>query len=268
MKKVPKKRKHNKSQHISIEVIQGEWGEIEPNKIEALLQYTASHINQLLRAPIKKKLRVVYDESGPEHFVLGSEHLIKLSVQGSYGCQFAYQFSHEFCHAIITPKDRWISVENSWDRIFRENHWFEESICQLASVFTLIRMSETWTRQSPLPEWLDYASKIKKYWQNMLNNPDAQLSNNENLNSWFCGHEDELRHEDYTTPSQRNNQKLIAYQLLPIFKNNSTRGWNAIRELPNSSDKFGDYLIKWHSMVKSSDRTFVRKIINAFGYTI
>ena len=70
---------------IPIEVLQGDWGNIELNKIAALLQYTASHINQLLRFPMKRKIKVVYDENGPEHFVFGSEHLIKLNVQGSYG---------------------------------------------------------------------------------------------------------------------------------------------------------------------------------------
>ena len=268
MKKVAKKRRQNRAWSIPIKVLQGDWRNIKLNEIAALLQYTASHINQLLRSPMKRKIKVVYDESGPEHFALGSEHLIKLSVQGSYGCQFVYQFSHEFCHAIINPEDRWTPIGNSRMRIFRENHWFEESICQLASVFTLIRMTETWIKRSPLPEWSGYAAKIKVYWQNLLNNPDAQLSDNETLNSWLCVHENKLRHEDYTTSLQRNNQKLIAYQLLPLFEKNPIQGWNAIRELPNSSEKFENYLIKWYSAVNSSDKTFVRKITNTFGYTI
>ena len=66
---------------------------------------------------------------------------------------------------------------------------------------------------------------------------------------------------------QRNNQALVAYQLLPLFEKTPS-GWNAIRKLPNSSAKLADYLVGWYSAVDPDDKIFVAEISKAFGYTV
>ena len=87
------------------------------------------------------------------------------------------------------------------------------------------------------------------------------------LHSWLSLHEDELRENPVAEREQRNNQALVAYQLLPLFER-APSGWNAIRKLPNSSDKLADYLVSWHRAVDLEDKAFVAKIAEAFDYKI
>lgn len=256
------KRPENKQKlKIQLHVSQTDWGNIQPNEIAVLLQDTAFHINRLLRVPFHEKIlitpsqvdhpKVLYRTSTEEPYI------IWLSVRDDLWCKFAYQFSHEFCHVLS-------GYEN-----FRENpnNWFHEATCELASVFTIRRMAQRWHTHPAFPKRTDYAAALRDYWQNLLNNQEAQLPENMSLHNWLSLHEDGLRENPVAEREQRNNQALVAYQLLPLFEK-TPNGWNAIRKLPNSSDKLADYLVAWYWAVDSDDKTFVAEISKAFGYTI
>jgi hypothetical protein len=83
------------------------------------------------------------------------------------------------------------------------------------------------------------------------------------LQSWLVLHEEALRKDEY----QREKNALVAYALLPIFESKPT-GWNAIRNLPNSSGNLADYFVDWHSAVDPVDKAFVARLSNAFDYAI
>ena len=60
------------------------------------------------------------------------EYLVRLNTGDRHWAQHAYQFAHEFTHILA-----------NYDEHERRNKWFEESICEMASLFVLRRMSET-----------------------------------------------------------------------------------------------------------------------------
>ena len=262
-RKQPKgKRAGNKQKlKIQLHVSQTDWGDIQPNEIAMLLQDTAFHINRLLRVPFHEKIQV--DPSQVDHpkvlYRSSTEepYIVWISAQDRFWCKFAYQFAHEFCHVLS-------GYENLREN---PNNWFHEAICELASVFTIRRMARRWRTHPTFPKRTDYAAALKDYWQNLLNNQEAQLSEDITLHSWLSLHEDELREDPVAEQEQRNNQALVAYQLLPLFEK-TPNGWNAIRKLPNSSDKLADYLVNWYSAVDPDDKIFVAEISKAFGYTI
>ena len=263
------KRRHNQVNQtgnkqklkIQLQVSQADWGDIQPNKIAVLLQDTAFHINRLLRVPFNEKIqvdpsqvdhpKVLYRSSSTEPYI------IWLTARNNFWCQFAYQFAHEFCHVLS-------GYENLREN---PNNWFHEAICELASVFTIRRMAQRWLTHPAFPKRTDYAAALRDYWQNLLNNQETQLPENMTLHSWLSLREDELRENPVAEREQRNNQALVAYQLLPLFED-IPNGWNAIRKLPNSSDRFADYLIAWYWAVDPNDKVFVARIAEAFGYTI
>ncbi len=246
---------------IQLHVSQADWGNIQPNEIAALLQDTAFHINRLLWVPFHEKIQVVPSQVDHPKVLYRSSpeepYTIWISARDDFWCKFAYQFAHEFCHVLL-------GYENLKEN---PNNWFHESLCELASVFTIRRMAQRWLTHPAFPKRTDYAVALRDYWKNLLNNQEAQLPEGIFLHSWLSLRENELRESPIDEREQRNNQKLVVYQLLPIFEK-IPNGWNAIRKLPNSSDKLADYLIAWYRAVDPHDKTFVARISEAFGYTI
>ena len=174
---------------------------------------------------------------------------IQLTARDRKWSRFSYQFSHEFCH-VLSEYER---LKNS------PNNWFHETICELASVFTLRRMAEQWLSNPPYANWADYAESLASYAQERLSRKEHQLPEGITLSAWLLSEEEALRKDPY----QRCKNAVVAYSLLPIFESDPT-GWNAIRKLPDSSALFKDYLSNWHSQVEPIDKPFVNCIIQLF----
>ena len=242
---------------MQIFTIENNWGGASIEKINELLRDTASHLERLLREPFDG---IIYVKPGPTNRdpitlyrpSLSGPYTVKLSVRGTYWDQFAYQFSHEYCHVL-----------SGYERLKQNpNNWFHETICELASVFTLRRMAERWATHPPYPNWAGYAGSLKSYWQKLLFRQEVQLPEGVSPHSWLSDHEPALREDEY----QRDKNALVAYQLLPIFENTPT-GWNAIRHLPNSTGLLDDYLVDWRVSVDSVDKPFIERLSNVLGYT-
>ena len=244
---------------MQICVFHGDWGNFNVNEIGKLLKNTASHLGRLLRTPFEGTIHVeptppnqpvpltLYREPPDDPFV------IQLTARDHRWSQFAYQFSHEFCHVLS-------GFENLKDN---PNNWFHEAICELASVFTLRRMAERWRTHPPYPNWADYAAKLRDYSEKTLSRQEVQLPEGVTLQSWLSSQEESLRKDAY----QREKNALVAYALLPIFEN-TLEGWNAIRNFPTSSGHLADYLLDWHSSADPEDKGFVARVSNAFDYKI
>lgn len=243
---------------MQIEVLSDDWG----NDIEILLKDTASHLNQLVSGPSADVIHVKAappDDFKPRVLYRSSMHrsipiTIQLAVRDTeWWDQFVYQFSHEFCHVLSNYE---LLKDNP-------NQWFHETICEVASLFTLRRMAKRWSTKPPLPHWASYAEHFTSYAHKQLSRKKVQLSEGVTLQTWLLSHEDELRKDPY----QRDKNDLVAYKLLPIFED-VPAGWNAIRKLPNSSARLSDYLRDWHSSVDSVDKPFVKRLSDAFDNVI
>ncbi len=244
--------------HMKILVAPFDWGDASLPDIEVLLADTASHLNRLLRipfigvivvipAPPNAPPEVLYRSSQAEPFI------IRLATRNCLWSQFAFQFSHEFCHVL-----------SGYERLKgNPNGWFHESICELASIFSLQRMAEQWPTNPPYPCWADYAVNLGNYAQERLSRQEVQLSAGVTLQTWLSSREETLRQDPY----QRSMNELVAYALLPIFESEPT-GWNAVGKLPPSVANFTDYLSDWHSSVDPVDKPFVARLSEVFGHTI
>ena len=231
------------------------WGEAQPRDVEALLMDTASHLNGLLRAPFTGTIVVLpappSDPTPMTHYRSSPDEpfRIQLTATDRRWAQFAYQFSHEFCH-VLSDHGRLRANPNGW---------FHEAICELASVFTLRRMAEQWTVSAPYPNWVGYAGSLLSYAEDCLSCEERQLPADMTLSSWMSKEEETLRKDRYL----RDKNALVAYTLLPIFES-EPGGWNSNRSLPDSAASFGDYLHQWYMAVDPIDRPFVGRIQSAF----
>ncbi len=137
--------------------------------------------------------------------------------------------------------------------------WFHETVCELASVFTLRRMAERWPTEPPHSHWADYAGSLASYADDLLSQVERQLPAGMALSTWLRSEEEALRKDRYL----RDKNAVVAYSLLPIFEDDPA-GWNAIRRLPASSAMLMDYLLEWHASVEPTDKPFVKRILDAF----
>jgi hypothetical protein len=80
------------------------------------------------------------------------EIVVRLDTRKTFWSQYAYQFAHELGHIHCGFRDG-----------PRENLWFEESVCETASVFCLRAMAVTWKTTPPYPHWASYAPSLRSY---------------------------------------------------------------------------------------------------------
>ncbi len=240
---------------MELVVAQDGWGEARPADVEALLANVAVHLVGRLRDGFEEMICVAPAPPGVLHprtlnrYSSDAPVVIWLTARDRRWAKYSFQFGHELCHAV-----------QPYEQLFRTaNSWFQESMCEVASLFVLRRMSETWRADPPFPNWADYAGALSGYAEERLQCPAHQLPSEMTLSRWVASQEDSLRRDH----EQRDKNAVIAGELLPLFEDNPA-GWNAIRRFPVSSARFKDYLSEWRDQVDSVDRGFAETIIRRF----
>jgi len=243
---------------MQLSVLPCDWGDAQLRDIKVLLIDTASHLNRLLRTPFEGAIVVMPAPPGAPPDVLyrsspTDPFVIRLATRNTMWSQFALQFAHEFCHVL-----------SGYERLKgNPNNWFHETICELASVFSLRRMAQRWPSHPPYPHWANYAGSLMSYAQQRLCRPEVQLPSGFTLQTWVSSREQELRKDSY----QRDMNALVAYALLPIFES-GPMGWNTITAFPSSSRGLADYLSDWYLSVDPADKSFVARLSDALGHTV
>lgn len=242
------------------------WGNARTSNIKRLCENVALHFQEQLRDEhkIDGDLTIVYRSAGPiayyRSFFDGAadEYKIGLKVTGTYWDNFSYQFGHEFCH-ILHNHD-----------LFEENHpdpngWFREAICEMANLWVIRRMSETWEHRPPYQNWVDYRHALSDYANNwMMSRPEVQYDGTGA--EWLAEWEDKMRiygSADFTYA--RVSQ--LSYKFLTIFEENP-EAWNAVRQMPTSTSKMSDYMKDWYNVVDTQDKEFVKAIATEMGITV
>ena len=240
---------------MDITVIDCDWGGALPSDIEMLLTDVACHLTETFRELPEGDIVVgstfspddnpitLFRSSREEPFT------ILLSARGRHWSQFAYQFSHELCH-VLSDYER---LRDS------RNNWFHEAICELASIFTIRRMVETWPMRPPYANWAGYAQSLSSYAEENLAREERRLPAGMTLSKWLLLEEEGLRENC----RQRDKNAIVACSLLPIFESEPAV-WSTIRRLPHSSAMFREYMLEWHSWVEPAEKPLVKRILEAF----
>ena len=173
--------------------------------------------------------------------------------------QMAYQFAHEFCHALATHSDDW---RRKWREDGKPNLWLEESICETASLFTLRAMGRTWQTAAPDRAWAYYAGEFTNYARESA--AEGRIPGGANFSSWFRRNEPALRRN----PAMREKNATVAAQLLPLFEGDP-RGWEAVtfmnlgaRDRTMSLSRF---LAEWQQNTPPRLQGFVARVALVFG---
>ena len=167
---------------------------------------------------------------------------------GKRWAQYSYQFAHEFCH-LLSDYER---LEGS------ANNWFHESICEVASLFTLSSMATTWEAEPPYPNWSSYTNSLQGLCgKSDVNTVRKELPRDDETGLWLRGHESKGRIDRYL----RKENRILALRMLPVFEQ-YPEGWNAIRRLPRSDVSISPYIEQWKKASHSCDQSFIGRLQN------
>lgn len=232
------------------------WNGGSNENITMVLQSAARELWKHMDHPALKPLIVSNGKGGPiVYYKRGQngEYRVRLNTGGKYWSQYSYQFSHEFCHILCGYKDA-----------DRSNLWFEETICETASLFSLRAMSESWKRNPPYKNWQSFSPNLLNYAQERIEEHQLKLDDETSLKTFYNQHALHLR----TNPTDRTKNTAMAIELLKLFEEQPEH-WNAIQFLNNGRHEepqsFADYLYNWRMHCPLVHQRFVDRIIELFG---
>ena len=200
-------------------------------------------------APIDVRSRggpIVWYKRAPED----GAYTVCLDVGGTYWSRYAYQFSHELCHILC----RYREGKNP-------NKWFEEALCEMASIYSLREMGNSWKTKPPYPNWKSYAGSLTKYAQDLIDKTERP---EEDLGVWYAQEKGALRRK----ADLRDKNRVVAVHLLPLFE--AHPGWweslAALNRFPSHAEQSLEaYLRNWHRATPGHLQDAPVAVLDAFG---
>lgn len=187
---------------------------------------------------------------------------IGVSTEGTYWSQYAFQFAHEFTHALAGHANDW---RKPWIRGRKANLWLEESLCETGSLFALRAMARSWQADPPYPNWRDYGRSLAKYADDRLAETERTLPAKGDFRRWLAQNEPSMRADSV----QREKNNVVARQLLPLFERKPS-GWEAVTYLnlgarrdPNLS--LAQHLADWRAAAPAAHRAFITDLALELG---
>jgi hypothetical protein len=180
----------------------------------------------------------------------GGEYRVHLDTDDNLWAQWVYQFSHELGHIL-----------SNYDTVRNRNKWFEETVCEVASLFVLRRLADVWSKDPSPGTWKKFAPALGKYADARI--AKAQLPDKMTLAEWYPARALDLAKTGY----DRDKNTLVAVQLLPLFEE-TPEHWEAISYLARAkkghSGSFAEYLKAWQESCPEKHQPFVDRIARKF----
>ena len=225
---------------VALTVINGNWGLTSLSAVRAVLRSAYGVMVRSFEAEPEAAVHVsrwnrdcsftVYDKRPYQVF---------LSARDTYWSQYVYQFSHELCH-ILTRFDRYKT---------HRHKWFEESLCELASLHALRSLARVW-KEDP-PSGVYEASAFARHHQSYAENVERKtpIPPQSDLPAWLGRNIGLLR----GNPTRRDLNRVVAVSLLSSFRQNPAL-WRDCGRLNHwdvrKDNTFSEYLDSWSDCLR------------------
>ncbi len=256
---LPPKAQHlnSKKMGLSLEVQEGGWGSAQKEAIETVLYSVADELLSRLPKKLAAPIVVSHTDNGPvalyERGPAG-EYRVQLHASGENWHLYVYEFAHEFCH-ILSNYEANVGPDTT-----KYNQWFEETLCETASLFTLKNLAATWEVSPPAPQWSEQARKLRRFFDHLVAEGHRQLPPHTPLGAWLQENEEGLRHDPYL----RNKNEVLANLLLPLFQENP-QNWAALNYLnldpSDARNSLGEYLGHWYENAPFEHKEFIGGVL-------
>lgn len=237
---------------LQIRVVPGGWG-IEAQAIEPVLYATADELVSMLPSKLAVPIVVSHTRGNPVALYdrgPAGEYLVRLHASGAGWPLYVYEFAHELCH-VLSNHDEHADTR-------KHNQWFEETLCETASLYALQAVAQKW-ELSAVPAHAALAPRLRRFYDALLAERNRELPSGATLAAWLAEHEPQLRGNPYI----REKNDLVAKQLLPFFQQDPRR-WRALAYLnlhqSDSIAPLADYLTHWNEHAPDEHRGFISEV--------
>jgi len=258
----PEKKVSSRKLGLNIQVKGDGWGKAARANIETVLYAVADELmSQLSRKPsvpivvthTRRNPVVLYDR-GPN-----GEYLVQLHASDENWHLYVYEFAHELCH-ILSNYEEYSGEDNA-----RYNQWFEETLCETASLFTLKKLAASWKASPPAPEWSAQAGRLQAFYDLLIDEGHRRLPAHSPLAVWLGENEEALRHNPYL----RQKNEVVANLLLPLFERDP-ENWATLSYLnldpADARSNLRDYLHRWYGNAPTAHKAFIADILTLFWW--
>ncbi len=248
---------------LDIKVGGNGWGDANPEDIERVLYSVASELEPYFPHGKMPLIKVEHGNDSPVALYereAGGQYVILLTAKDRHWSQFAYQFAHELTHVL----SNFDNSESRLSKVQDPNQWFEESLCEAASLFALKRMAATWEVAPPYPQWKNYAASLRRYAEQMRQENHRTLPAGFSLANWFVQNESAVRADPY----MRSKNEVVAARLLTLLEQHPEQ-WGALAFLNHdrqgAAKDIGEYLRRWYACCPDAHKTFVQAVMVELG---
>ena len=224
-------------------VANGNWGATSLATIRAVLGCAHGVLTSAFGTTPDAPVRVARWDREPRALCHQRPYEIRLNARDRYWCQYIYQFSHELCH-VMTGFDRYRD---------HKHKWFEEAVCETASLFVLHRVAKTW-EEVPPPDIFgarDFAANHQIYADNIETGyrriPDTPLP------EWFAANIPRMEADPY----RRDLNGVVAVASLDRFREDPSlwRDCGSLNQWDSGADAtFACYLDSWAACLSGKGR--------------
>ena len=241
--------------------VEGEgWGNVRKETIEKVLYSVADELLTRLPKKLSVPIVVTHTDSNPVALYergANGEYRVQLHASEANWHLYTYEFAHELCHILSNYE------ENVGPGASRYNQWFEETLCETASLFTLKNVAATWKDAPPAPDWARETDKLNRFFDLLIAEGHRQLPPHSPLAVWLASNEEKLRRDPY----QREKNELVANMLLPLFERNP-ENWSTLSYLNlepgDAGNSLQDYLRNWYRNAPAEHKTFIADVLDLF----
>ncbi len=242
----------------TIRVAESGWGDGDPATIKLVLDSVAAELMARLTARPLAPIVVSHSPGAPVALFErspGGEYRIELSASGAAPGPYVYEFAHEFCHVLSNyEKHRHFAVT-------RKQQWFEEALCEVASLYALKVLSAKWRISAPTPALAAGAAQLREIAMRFQLESHRRLPPGTTLSAWYRASSSSLADGAYN----RDRNEIVANLLLPLFEENADL-WGALRflNLDDPADTFVQYLQSWFDRAPARYRDVIRYTMSLF----
>jgi hypothetical protein len=242
--------------------VEGEgWGEADTEEVESVLHAVADELATWV--PVRLPISIVVSHTDREPMVLyekegTGEYRVRLHAHDRRWGEYVYEFAHELCH-IMSNYDAHRSRDSR-----KYNQWFEETLCETASLYTLRSMALTWSSAPPRPGLERYAARLNAFAQQLIMEEHRNLPDGTPLAEWLRENEEALRNDPYL----REKNEIVAKLLLPLFEQDP-ENIDSLHYLnldpAEARADLQQYLHAWYDSAPARHKTFVASILKLLG---
>jgi hypothetical protein len=197
----------------AISVSEGDWGNVNRAEIHDVLVATARELQMFFPERHGDAIRVERSTRAPTVLYqrnAAGEYVVYLTVTGRRWEQYTYEFAHELCHIYGNHHQRPNSA-------LAPHQWFEESLCETASLFVLRRMGLTWHARGF--EQRNYAPIFAEYAKLLMN--EVQSTRPTDTRAVVCPQRDATLAESVRSQTTTNIVLIIC---CPFSRRNQRAG--------------------------------------------